>query len=564
MSLQDAQYDEFHDVIVVGSGAAGLAAAITAKLNGLNVLVVEKADHYGGTSAVSGGACWIPDNPHMRAAGLEDSLEAAYGYIEILAGEHFKPDLVKTFLEKGSEMVTFLEENTEARFEHRDHSPDYQSDKPGAAMAGRTLDVSLYDGRNLGEHFSALRPPLSDITIFRGLMVNHKDIAHLVNVSKSFKSFCYVTRLITGHIISLLKYGRGTRLLFGQALIARLAKTMFDLNIPLRLETGVTELIEEEGVVTGVVAEHKGQMLRLGAKKGVVLAAGGFPQSAEKKFKFMSHVRNGAEHFTLARSSSDGLTQDAAVKVGAKPMAVGASPAFYMPVTLVTQADGTTVPHTNLMDRAKPGVIAVNTDGKRFTNEAASYHDFGASMVAAGLKYAWLVCDEKALRQFGLGAVRPAPIPYKKYLRSGYLKTGATIEDLASEIGVPKNELRDTIERFNVDAAQGVDSEFGKGSTAYQEMMGDPEHKPNACVRPLEGPFFAVKLQHGDIGTACGLATNVHAQVLSTSGEPIRGLYACGNEMDSITGGVYPGGGTTLGPGLTFGYIAGQHVAKSS
>ncbi|QFU77930.1 FAD-binding protein [Halioglobus maricola] len=539
-----------------------MAAAITASLGGLDVLIIEKASQYGGTSAISGGASWIPNNPKMRAAGMQDSYDSAYIYIETLAGEYFKPELIQTFLEKGPEMVSFFESNTELRFQHRDYSPDYQSDKPGAATGGRTLDAALYDGRELKSHLADLCPPLGDITLFNGLMVNHDDFPHLFNVTRSIKSFWYVTRLLGNHIVSLLRYGRGTRLLFGQALVARLAKTVFDREIPLKLNTGLTDLIEEDGAVTGLVVEHQGQEMRLGARRGVVLASGGFSQSAEKRAARMPHVGGGAEHHTLVRSANIGEAQDAAVKVGAKDISVSANAAFWMPVTLVTDGDETVVPHTNLIDRAKPGVIAVNEEGLRFTNEAISYHNFGEAMIANGLKHAWLICDQTMLKKFGLGAVRPAPIPYKKHLASGYLKHGETIAALASEIGVPANQLSETLEGFNADAAHGIDREFGKGSTAYQRLMGDPGHQPNECLRPLEGPFYAVKLQHGDIGTACGLTANIHGQVLSERGLPIEGLYTCGNEMDSIMGGVYPGGGTTLGPGLTFAYIVGKHAAE--
>jgi succinate dehydrogenase/fumarate reductase flavoprotein subunit len=563
-TVLETEFDEHYDLVVVGSGAAGLAAAITARLGGLKVLIIEKSSQYGGTSAVSGGAMWVPNNPKMRAAGMDDSLEAAYQYVEGLAGEHFKPELVRTFLEKGPEMVSYFEANTEMRFQHRDYSPDYQSDKPGAAMGGRTLDAALYDGRLLGKDLAALRPPLDDITIFRGLMVNHQDLPHFMKATRSLKSFGYVLRLLGGHVASLVKYGRGTRLLFGQALVARLAKTAFDLKIPLRLNTGLTDLIVESGAVKGVCVDHLGQQERVGARQGVVLASGGFPQSREKRQKWMSHVQNGAEHYTLARSASEGEAQDAAIKVGAKPITVAANAGFWMPVTLLDDGSGQFVPNTNLMDRAKPGVIAVNTQGKRFTNEAVSYHDFGEAMITAGVNEAWLLCDHKMLKQFGLGAVRPAPMPYKKYLKSGYLKQGDSIEELAVAIGVPTDQLSATLQQFNADAAEGIDRQFGKGSTAYQCMMGDPTHQPNACVRPLEAPFYAVKLHHGDIGTACGLTTNTHGQVLTAEGDVIAGLYACGNDMDSITGGVYPGGGTTLGPGLTFGYIVGRHAAERS
>jgi succinate dehydrogenase/fumarate reductase flavoprotein subunit len=239
---------------------------------------------------------------------------------------------------------------------------------------------------------------------------------------------------------------------------------------------------------------------------------------------------------------------------------------FWAPVSLIPEPGGGSRPFPHLfLDRAKPGVIAVSPQGKRFVNEAVSYYDFVCGMNDAELSEAWLICDHRALRRYGLGPVRPAPAPYRQHLRSGYLKKADSPAELAAVIGVPENALTNTITRFNADATKGEDSEFGKGSTAYQTYLGDAENKPNPCLHPLDkAPYYAIRLHPGDIGTSMGLAVDSQARVLREDRSVVEGLYACGNDMNSIMAGTYPGAGITLGPALTFGYIVGRQVSKAN
>jgi len=552
---------ESYDLLVVGSGAAGMAAAITAKLGGLDVCILEKSEFYGGSTAVSGGAIWIPDNPKMRAAGMQDSREAALDYIRAETGNRMDVALVEAFLENGPKMVSFFEANTALQFDHRAYSPDYHPDKPGAAMGGRVIDAKDYDGRRLGKHFDRLRPPIGDFTVFGGMMLNRFDIGHFMKMTRSLGSALHAARLLARHARDRLGHRRGTRLVLGQAVAGRLAETVFALDIPLFLNCGLLRLITEGAGVTGVVVSCQGQERTIAAGRGVVLATGGFPQNAARRKSVMAHVQAGAQHYSMSPGAATGDAISAALDAKAGLVETNSNAAFWAPVSLIPGKDGPRpFPHL-FLDRAKPGVIAVNGEGRRFANEALSYHDFVQAMTGAGLHSAWLIADHRAIRRYGLGAVRPFPAPLGAHVASGYLKKGRTIDDLAGLIGVPVVALADTVTRFNDQAAMGSDPDFGKGSTAYQTYLGDGEHKPNPCLRPLaQGPFYAIEIFPGDIGTTMGLATNAQGQVLKADGGVLPGLYACGNDMNSIMAGAYPGAGITLGPALTFGYIVGRHA----
>lgn len=562
MSRTDPVLADAYDLVVVGSGAAGMAAAITAKLAGLDVAILEKAAHYGGSTAVSGGAIWIPDNPKMRDAGMQDSKEAARTYLKTETGNRMNAELVDSFLDNGPEMVRFFEANTTLQFEHRSYSPDYHPDQDGAAMGGRVLDAKDYDGRRLGANFKRLKPPIADFTVFGGMMLNRFDIGHFMKMTRSPKSAIHATKLMMRHALDRLTHPRGTRLVLGQAVAGRLAETVFALGIPLFVETPLVSLERDGGRVSGVSVHHGGVTRSVLARRGVVLATGGFPQSEAKRATYMPHVQAGARHYSMSPATSTGDAIDASLGVGAALVSTNSNAAFWAPVSLLPGKEGPRpFPHL-FLDRAKPGVIAIGDDGRRFANEALSYHDFVQAMLNAGKQQAWLMCDHRALRKYGLGAVRPFPAPYRAHLRSGYITSGATPEALAEKIGLPPEALADTIARFNHDAANGTDHDFGKGSTAYQTYLGDAENAPNPCLHPLDtGPYYAIRIYPGDIGTSIGLSTNGNGQVLDEDGATVEGLYACGNDMNSIMAGAYPGAGITLGPALTFGYVVGRHAA---
>jgi succinate dehydrogenase/fumarate reductase flavoprotein subunit len=363
-----------------------------------------------------------------------------------------------------------------------------------------------------------------------------------------------------------VRYGRGMTLTNGNALTGRLAKSAFDLKIPLWLSSPVRELIVENGVVRGAIVERDGESVRVLAKRGVVLACGGFPHDIKRRKAMFPHAPTGREHYSPGPPGNTGDGLRLAESAGGRVEDMLPNAAAWVPVSVTHRKDGSKGVMPHFIDRAKPGVIAVMRDGTRFANEGNSYHDFVQQMMKAAKPgeeiAAYLVCDHHALRRYGLGCIPPFPMPIGDYLRSGYLIKGATLEELASNAGIDANRFVATVNRFNTAAAEGRDPDFGKGSRAYNRYQGDATLTPNPCVAPLaKGPFYAIKMVIGDLGTYAGIKTDVHARALDADGRVISGLYAAGNDMASIMGGNYPGAGITLGPALTFGYIAGRHLA---
>jgi succinate dehydrogenase/fumarate reductase flavoprotein subunit len=554
------------DVIVAGSGAGGLSAAVTAAKLGLDVVVVEKEPMFGGTTARSGGVLWIPGNPHSASLGIHDDIEGARAYVRALAGTAYDAARVDAFLRAGPKMVEFFERETAVAFAAQPEFPDYRADVAGAAT-GRSIVASPFDGRELGKLVRELRPPLREIT-FLGMMFNaSQEVRHFFRATRSLTSAAHVVRRLMRHAFELARHGRAMRLTNGNALAARLARSCIDLHIPICVSTPLRSIAIEDGTVTGAVVDAGAQTVQLRARVGVVLACGGFPHDVERQRRLFPHVHRGGAHFSPGSPGNTGDALRAAMNIGGALAESLSSPAAWIPVSRVEHSDGTIGAFPHLIDRYKPGVIAIAPDGRRFVNEADSYHEFGKAMLAlsagASETCAWLLCDHRALRRYGLGYVKPFPVPYGSLIRRGYLVRGRTIGDLARAIGVDPRQLEATIGRFNFDAASGADCEFGKGSTPYNRFLGDPEHRPNPCVAPLEtAPFYAIRLVMGDLGTFAGLSCDAEARVLDRAGVPIPGLYAAGNDMASIMGGAYPGGGITLGPAMTFGFIAAQSLAR--
>jgi succinate dehydrogenase/fumarate reductase flavoprotein subunit len=553
------------DVIVAGSGAGGLAAAVTAAKLGLDVVVVEKEPMFGGTTARSGGVLWIPGNPHSARLGIHDDIEGARAYVRALAGNAYDAARVDAFLRAGPQMVEFFERDTAVEFVAQPEFPDYRADVAGAAT-GRSIVAAPFDGRELGEHVRDLRPPLREIT-FVGMMFNaSQEVRHFFRATRSPTSAAYVVRRLMRHAFELARHGRAMRLTNGNALAARLARSCIDLQIPICVSTPLRSLVIEDGTATGAIVGADVQV-QLRARVGVVLACGGFPHELERQRRLFPHVHRGGTHFSPGSPGNTGDALRAATDVGAALAETLSSPAAWIPMSRIRHSDGTIGAFPHLIDRYKPGVIAVASHGRRFVNEADSYHEFGKAMLAlsdgASEACAWLLCDHRALRRYGLGYVKPFPVPYGSLIRRGYLVRGRTMGDLARAIGVDPSQLEATIRRFNRDADRGADPEFGKGSSPYNRFLGDPEHRPNPCVAPLDtAPFYAIRLVMGDLGTFAGLTCDAEARVLDDAGVPIPGLYDAGNDMASIMGGAYPGGGITLGPAMTFGFLAAQSLAR--
>ena len=555
------------DVLVVGTGAGGLSAAVTAASLGLEVLLVEKEGYYGGTTARSGGWLWIPCSPTARREGVQDTPEAARRYLQHETGNHFDAARVDAFLDNGPKMVDFMERETAVRFVLGPAFADYHPLAPGGTDGGRSICAAPFDARALGTEKDRLRPPLAEIT-FMGMMIGTgEELKHFFNVTRSVKSAAVVARLLARFGRDLAVHRRPMRLTNGNALVGRLAKSAFDRQIPLWTNAPCTDLILDEGRVIGAIVERDGTPVRITARRGVVLAAGGFPNDIARRRAMFRHAPTGTEHWSPAPPGNTGDGLRLAERAGAVVEDTYPNAAAWVPVSLVPRADGTKGPFPHFVDRSKPGVIAVTRHGTRFVNEANSYHDFIQAMVAATPDEehcAWFVADHPTIRRYGLGFAKPFPIPLGATIRSGYLIRGRTPAELAANAGIDPAALERTIAAYNGPAERGEDPEFHRGSTAYNRSLGDPAVQPNPCVAPLRtGPFYAVKVVPGDLGTFAGLRGDASARVLDAEGHPIPGLYAAGNDLASIMGGNYPGGGITLGPAMTFGYIAAHHMAKA-
>ncbi|MFO1061070.1 MAG: FAD-dependent oxidoreductase [Dongiaceae bacterium] len=549
------------DLLVLGSGAGGLTAAVTAARRGLSVIVAEKASLFGGSTALSGGWVWIPCNPAARRDGIEDSLEAAETYIRAETGDGFDAARVRAYLEAGPRMLEFLERETEVRFV-ADHSfSDYHPDQPGGRRGGRSLVAAPFDGRRLGPHLARLRPPLRQQT-FLGLSIGSGALLkHFLNVTRSPRSAAIVARLMLGYGVQRLRYGRGIRLYNGNALAARLARAALDNGVALWLDTTAESLLLAGGRVVGARLRRAGQPVAVTAGRGVVLATGGFPRDAARR----------AAHYPAAlrcsiapaENSGDGIRM--AEAAGARLQASPRSVAYTAVFSRLPGPEGALFPH--FIDRAKPGIILVDETGQRFCNEAESYHDVAQAMIAAGIdgeaRRAFFVADHRAVRRYGLGAARPAPLPLGPHLRSGYLSRAGSPAALARLIGVDPAGLEATVADFNAHARRGEDPAFGRGATAYNIFQGDHLHRPNGCLAPLETPpFYAVAVRAGDFGTFAGLPTDAQARVLDAAGRPIPGLRAAGNDGLNVFGGACLGGGVTVGPAMVFGFIAGNSAAE--
>jgi succinate dehydrogenase/fumarate reductase flavoprotein subunit len=557
------------DLLVVGSGAAGLSCAITAKKRGLDVVVIEKEPVFGGTTALSGGVLWIPLNAHGRKQNPQDSLDAVRTYMMQETGAYYDEAAVAAFMDQGPKMVDFFERETEMKFIPTLY-PDYHPDVPGGAAIGRSILAQPYDIRGLGKDMPRLKPPLKTIT-FIGMMFNssNADLKHFFQFTKSLTSFLYVAKRLVNHLKELALYQRAINVTSGNALAARLAKSALDLGIPILTSTPAKRVLTENGQVVGMLVGGEGGDREIRARHGVVLACGGFPQDVQRIAKAYPHLQSGGEHLSPTPETNTGDGVRMAETAGADVDLRFKDAAAWMPVSKVPYGNGEFGVFPHLLDRYKPGVIGVLRNGKRFTNESNSYHDVGVAMIEAckGQKETvmWLVCDKTTLGKYGLGFVKPAPMPFGKYIRNGYLFEGKTLADLAQVTGIDAAGLEATVREYNTGAVQGVDEQHGRGTTAFNRYLADPNHLPNPCVAPVEkGPFYAVKLLMGDLGSFDGIQTTVVGEVKKSDGSVIPGLYAVGNDRASIMGGNYPAAGITHGPNMVFAYVTANHIADKA
>ncbi|ROQ36410.1 3-oxosteroid 1-dehydrogenase [Streptomyces sp. PanSC19] len=550
------QWDHTYDVVVVGSGAAGMAAALTARLRGLTALVVEKTDVYGGSTALSGGAIWVPNNFHLDAAGLGDTPEKARAYLDATVGDRVPAERKDAYVTHGPRMVREFHDRTAVRFVYTPGYSDYYPERLGGYPQGRSVEPQVFDFRKLGAEQRATMRRAGLPTY--GLTITSKDFRQLNMVARTWAGRRTALK-VGARAVGARLTGREP-LSLGEALIARMRHSLDALGADLWLSAPMTGLVEEDGRVTGVRITRNGRELTVRATGGVVLASGGFSHDQRLREKHLP-----APTSTEWSSAAEGQTGDAlepAVALGAATDLmdkVWGAPSVVPP-------EGR--PFFLVADRGVPGMVIVDAAGERYANEAAPYHEFVDAMYAndkpgASTVPSWLILDATArARYIFMGLFPGQPFP-KPWLESGFVRKAPTVEELAARIDVAPERLRATVDRFNGFARAGRDEDFHRGESVYDRYYGDPT-LPNPNLAPLErGPYYAIPVHPGDIGTKGGLVTDATARVLREDGTPIDGLYASGNVSSAVMGETYPGPGATIGPAMTFSWLAAGHIART-
>lgn len=562
----DPEWDHECDFLVVGSGGGGMVAAARAHDLGMSVLVIESSDKFGGSTGMSGGALWVPNNQHMAAAGVRDTPEEALTYLRKVTDDSIDDARLRAYVQHGPELVRYLEDRTQVKLsacaQYCDYYPEADGGKPGA----RTLEPLPFSARKLGGHAGELRRSGQGLVLGRmGLTAVE---AHLL-VQFSLLSYLLMLWIFIKYWLDIPARRRGradNRLTLGTALVARLRASLLDRDVPLWLDTPARELIVQDGRVVGVIAEQHGKRIRIRARTGVLLASGGFERNLEMRQRYQRHPIT--DHWTAGNphNQGDGIRMAAAIGGGLDLM----DEAWWTPVTMLPNQFAWLL----VVEKSMPGSILVDRAGKRFTNEAAPYVDVVNAMYAAhdqgrATIPCHLIFDARYRRSYPVGPLGPSKLQpdsaIGKRLRRELLHKAASLPELAATIGVDAAGLTETIERFNAQARAGRDDDFHRGESRYDRYYSDAKIKPNSSLAPIiEAPFYAIAVYPGDLGTKGGLRTDEHARVLNESGAAIAGLYATGNCAASIMGRSYPGAGGTIGPAMTFGYLSAAHAAAAA
>jgi succinate dehydrogenase/fumarate reductase flavoprotein subunit len=553
------------DVLVVGSGAGGFSAAITAAMAELDVLVVEKAPVFGGTTATSGGYMWIPDNPLAARENLGDSPERAIDYLKQLCGEDFDPAMVDAYLRHGPAMVDFFVSQVGISFSATTRMTDYHPEFPGGQRMGRSIQASPVNASILGGEFSRLRPLPRELALFGMGVSSGSDLRHLYKFGRSLKSTLRVATLLARYGRDKLLYGRGRSLVNGNALVARLAAAYFASGGKLWTLSPALELLTDAGRVTGAVVHRRGSLVEVHAHRGVVLASGGFSHDIERRRRLFRHPAGHEDHVSLVAPGNVGDGARMAESVGGYVDDAAANPGAWMPISRVPRPDGSWGGIIHSVNQGKPGTIAVLRNGKRFTDESLSYHEFIESLIRhpdvgrpAG---AFFICDHDAFSRYGLGYAKPF-LPIGPLIRSGYICRADTVRELAAQAGVDAASLQATVDTYNTYADRGEDPEFGKGRNVYGAYLGDETNPYNANVAPLRrAPFYALWFHAGDVGTFAGVRIDGDGRAMRRDGTAVEGLYVVGNDAANVFRGHYPGAGSLIGPAMTFGFAAARHMA---
>ncbi len=554
------------DFLILGGGAAGLSSALFAALMGYRVLLCEKTGQIGGTSASSAGIVWVPCNHLAQSAGIEDSLEKARTYLRGELGGQYRAEMLDAYLETAPLVFDFLQERTEVKFNLVDW-PDYHSDCEGAAQQGRSLMARRFDGRRLKDNFRFVRPPFKSLMLLGGMHLDKDRVEDFLNPLRSVGTLVRVFRSLTRYARDRLYNERGTDVGGGNALVASLLYSLLDAGGKFWVNANPLKIISSEDGVHDAIISCEGKNVRVHTKMGIILATGGFPSSDKLRQELAPNFPHDIT-FGMDTSQGDGIAL--AKSVGGTIDTDVLSPAYWQPSSRKSNSDGS---NTGVMygylDRGKPGVIAVDSNGKRFVNESNSYHDIGMAMFQSGLAQGnrfHFICDRTFIWHHGLGMILPYRLSLRKYVKSGYIKVAPTIEELAQQIAVEPQALANTVARHNNYALDGRDPDFNRGETNYNRLFGcDRANGPNKNLAPIEkSPFIALEMHPGTLGTAIGVSVTPDAQVCDREGKPIHGLYAVGNDMTALMRGAYPGGGITIGPAIVFAYRAVERAIRSS
>lgn len=546
-------WDAEHDFVVIGSGAGGMTAAITAARGGLDTVVVEKGARFGGSTAISGGGIWIPNNPTLRSKGHHDSVESVRRYLEQITAGRVPQSRLDAYVDNGPATMELLEESRWMRFFWVKGYADYHPELEGGRPLGRTIEAKPFDTRKLGDDERYQRPNSMKGPL--GLWVTAKDYHDLAMVKRTWRgrwASVVAAWRVASNVVRRRHMATG-----GRALVARLRMTLRDAGVPLWLRTTMTELVvDETGAVTGVALERDGRPVRVRARRGVLLATGGFEHNLKMRTEHLP--AGGQDDFGMgaAENTGDGIRAGQSLGAAIDLM----DDAWWMPA--VRHPAGATIPLVS--ERSIPRSVIVSGDGNRFTNEAAPYVNFVHDQLAGGHVPAWFVMDATARARYPFAQVLPGQAFPEAFYEQGIAHRAGSIAELATRIGVPADALESTISRFNEFARSGKDAEFGRGDSAYDRYYGDPT-LPNPTLDMIDkAPFYAVRVEVGDLGTKGGLVCDEHSRVLREDGEPIAGLYATGNTSASVMGNEYAGAGATIGPAMVFGYLAALAAAHEA
>ena len=551
------QWDHSVDLVIAGSGGGGMVAGLAALDSGLEPLIVEKQALVGGSTGLSGGIVWLPNNPLMRADGIVDSHEDGLAYLADVVGDigaPSSPERREMFLTAGYEMISFLIRKG-VRLVRCAGWSDYYPNHKGGNPAGRAVEGIPFNAAKLGSWSDKVQPPLAKAY---GFVVLTNELRSVQYFNRAPRAFAVATRVFLRSTAA--RIARRQILTNGSSLIAQMLKSMIDLcdgEPPVWTNAAMDDLIVEDGRVVGARIVRDGARLNVEARRGVLLAAGGFGHNADMRRRYSGDQPNEGQ-WSIANAGDTGEVLRTAMGLGAKTDLL--DEAWWLPMVFI--ANGGTTAASLGSGRQRPGAIYVDAAGRRFCNESNSYVEVGKAMFANKAVPCWMVFDDGYVRRYVAGAN-----PFKRRLpleliASGAVKRADTIGDLARQIEVPADALARTVQRFNDFAAKGLDPDFGRGQSAYNDCLGDPGYRPNAAIGPLDrAPFYATKVYPADVGTCGGVITNEHAQVLDENDRVIDGLYATGNTTATVMGRTYPGAGASIASTMVFGYVAARHAA---